>query len=430
MQTYKPKIFISYSHEDKAVVKRLEAKLKAAGADVWVDYDRVRGGVKLPEKINEALEWCDTLLLVWSDAARQSDWVKDEWLNAFSLRKVIIPCILDNSQLPAILANRTYVDFHNVGLGIEQLLYDLSLAHPTETPLFTDSMEQVADVVHERVSIPFAFRMGKTIYGFFRIKSKLLISSSVTILALVVIMIIFYRHVNIKKENSTKLQEQSNKTDTTVIAKPSTKERPSQLKQRDIKPPSAILIKQAEGGDFYISKYEVTNEEYMKFVEETGYRPPLFINEPNFKNTNQPVVGVSWDDAVAYCNWLSEKTRIRHSLPTDDEWRHAAYGVEQRQYPWGNEPPSRRANYSNSTGKPATVGTYSDGATPDSVFDMAGNVWEWCDTWFDFAQTERVIRGGSWKDSADKMRIGFRDGERPDENKRNDMGFRVVRSVR
>ena len=64
-----PRIFISHAWEDKALVRRLEAALKAAGAEVWVDHVGVRGGDNLPERISEALDWCDTLLLVWSNAA-------------------------------------------------------------------------------------------------------------------------------------------------------------------------------------------------------------------------------------------------------------------------------------------------------------------------------------------------------------------------
>ncbi len=79
MQTDIPKIFISHAWEDKPLVRRLESELKAAGAEVWVDHEGIRGGDNLPERISEALEWCDTLLLIWSKAASQSHWVVLEW---------------------------------------------------------------------------------------------------------------------------------------------------------------------------------------------------------------------------------------------------------------------------------------------------------------------------------------------------------------
>ena len=110
----KPRIFISHAWEDKALVHRLESALKAAGAEVWVDHAGIRGGDNLPKQINDALDWCNTLLLVWSKAAEESHWVELEWTNAISLRKHIIPGLQDGTPLPPILANRAYVNFANM----------------------------------------------------------------------------------------------------------------------------------------------------------------------------------------------------------------------------------------------------------------------------------------------------------------------------
>ena len=73
----------------------------------------IRGGDNLPERINDGLEWCDLFLLIWSNDACKSDWIKLEWTNAISLRKIIVPCILDSTKLPSILANKFYIDFSN-----------------------------------------------------------------------------------------------------------------------------------------------------------------------------------------------------------------------------------------------------------------------------------------------------------------------------
>ncbi len=126
-QTNQPKIFISHSWEDKPLVRRLENELQAAGAEVWVDHEGIRGGDNLPERISEALEWCNTLVLVWTKAASQSRWVNLEWTNAISLEKTIIPCRVDNAALPAILAHKAYVGFNDVEAGLAQLLRDLRL---------------------------------------------------------------------------------------------------------------------------------------------------------------------------------------------------------------------------------------------------------------------------------------------------------------
>ncbi|MGH7599146.1 MAG: toll/interleukin-1 receptor domain-containing protein [bacterium] len=128
-----PKIFISHAWEDKAFVRQLEDELKAAGAEVWVDHSGVRGGDNLPKRISDALEWCDTVLLIWSEAAGQSHWVELEWTNGISLKKTIIPCLLSQVQLPGMLVNRLYVDFRNVDQGLAELLRALQLERSSQT---------------------------------------------------------------------------------------------------------------------------------------------------------------------------------------------------------------------------------------------------------------------------------------------------------
>lgn len=133
METGKPKIFISHAWEDKPLVKQLEAELKAAGAEVWVDHSGIRGGDNLPKRISDALGWCNVLILVWSEPSRHSRWVELEWTNAISLGKKIIPCVLNKIQLPPILANKAYISFSSTHQGISQLLLDLRLAQKVMT---------------------------------------------------------------------------------------------------------------------------------------------------------------------------------------------------------------------------------------------------------------------------------------------------------
>lgn len=127
MKMNKPKIFISHSWEDNPFAYRLEADLKSAGADVWIDYNETRGGDNLPDRLGEALEWCDILLLVWSETAESSAWVKLEWSNAISLRKKIIPCKVGKNKLPVVLSCKVYIDFLDYESGLSQLLRALML---------------------------------------------------------------------------------------------------------------------------------------------------------------------------------------------------------------------------------------------------------------------------------------------------------------
>jgi len=167
MPSITPKIFISHAWEDKALVRRLETELKAAGAEVWVDHSGVRGGDNLPERISEALAWCDTILLIWSEAASQSHWVKLEWTNALSLRKTIIPCLVSQVQLPALLANILYVDCRDFADGFKQLSQALQLESPsTERPSSNKLEPTPASAIKERridAAVPSAAEVGRPI---------------------------------------------------------------------------------------------------------------------------------------------------------------------------------------------------------------------------------------------------------------------------
>lgn len=127
LKNTKPKVFISHAWENKPVVRQLEERLRAAGAEVWVDHVGIRGGDSLPKRISDALEWCDTLVLVWSEASRASEWVALEWENAISLKKLIIPCLLDETRLPGIMARMAYISFHQIDQGTTNLLHALGL---------------------------------------------------------------------------------------------------------------------------------------------------------------------------------------------------------------------------------------------------------------------------------------------------------------
>ncbi len=142
-----PRIFISHAWEDKALVRQIEKALAAAGAEVWVDHAGIRGGDNLPARISDALDWCNTLLLIWSKAAAGSRWVKLEWTNAIALDKLVIPCPLEKTVLPSILANTAYIDFSDRDRGLRDLRRALQLAQTGE-----DLDLELAGVIHARLS--------------------------------------------------------------------------------------------------------------------------------------------------------------------------------------------------------------------------------------------------------------------------------------
>lgn len=113
------KIFISHSSGDKKFSQQLEQQLREHGFEVWIDEKELRAGDRLPKKINDALEWCDTLCLVWSKAASKSNWVALEWESALAVGKRIIPFLLDETELPQLLSNTVYhkVNAHKMGVA-------------------------------------------------------------------------------------------------------------------------------------------------------------------------------------------------------------------------------------------------------------------------------------------------------------------------
>ncbi len=210
---------------------------------------------------------------------------------------------------------------------------------------------------------------------------------------------------------------------------------------------------------FWIDQTEVTNGMYEGCVLAGNCRPPEIDNSwsqdsyyGNEEYNNYPVVGVSWEDANAYCSWTERR------LPTEAEWEKAARGTDGRRYPWGNTP--LESNLINSADRSieqkwasdrlddgyrftAPVGNYPDGASPYGALDMVGNVWEWVADIYDEDYYKegpdenpqgatfgnyRIRRGGSWRNTQRLVRTTHRlwhnDWSRSDQ-----VGFRCVRSA-
>lgn len=246
-------------------------------------------------------------------------------------------------------------------------------------------------------------------------------------------------------------------------------------------------VSQTLSYNFSISRFPITNSQFGRFIADGGYSErsywtvngwawkggiaqPAYWKDPKFNGSDQPVVGVSWYEAVAYCNWLSRKEDLTpaydgcgradlgasgYRLPTETEWEYAAAkgapDQAERIYPWGDTwnpknavcrvAPARASNT-------ASVGSRSpQGDTPQGLADMSGNVWQWCsdnaqsddeiadsprlDRYFfrsDSATEYMVLRGGSWwNDFQNGFRSAFRSFTTQPGNRYRVSGFRIVR---
>ena len=234
----------------------------------------------------------------------------------------------------------------------------------------------------------------------------------------------------------------------------------------------------------YVAKYSVTNKQYRSFIDflagkVTEYNSTLSLqsfqdalhglarskddavkgfdgylkeesnlverfrseydDDRKFNKDDQPVVGVSWYAARAYCLWLSMLVGEgpEYRLPDEKEWEWVAGGqrdkpdqvLKVREYPWGDEPEPtpKHANYDENEGSTTSVGSYPEGATPEGLYDMAGNAWEWMDNWYDDDKDWKAVRGGSWDLNSEYLACSFRYFNVPVNWLDFVIGFRVVR---
>lgn len=189
-----------------------------------------------------------------------------------------------------------------------------------------------------------------------------------------------------------------------------------------------VLVK-----SFYIDIYEVGNEEYKKFDTTHEFHSSL---------GDHPALFIDWEKADSFCKWKGKR------LPTESEWEKAARGTDGGLYPWGNEfDPARANSQSSDSGSEARVGKYkiassglkekpgtapvtsfAEGKSRYGAYNMAGNVWEWVDGWYDEKKGLRMLKGGSWMSPAISLRAATRLLEAP-KAQSNEYGFRCARDV-
>lgn len=422
-------VFICYAREDQDFVFRLANDLKSCGVPVWLDQWDIPQGANWIRTISKAIDDCARFLLILSPAAIESDDVQGEWLTALDKRKTVIPVLYQDCEIPPRLRVVQRFDFTSTAHGREALSQLVSaLGGESSPPPKPPPSQEPPPVQPERRGWLSWFTMPRVRIAF---------SLSISFAALFFAMAYLLPGQNVKKQDLPAAVPPP--PPPAVIAPPSRgkmvsipagkfwmgcNETIDKNCDDDEKPGHEVFL------DAYsIDQYEVTVAEYRQCVEAKECAPLNNIssscNWGKGDRDHHPANCVDWAQAQAYCQWAGKR------LPTEAEWEKAARGdKDQRIYPWGSEWDANKANAGSSGTVP--VGSYAAGVSPYKVHDMAGNVWEWVQDWYEQAYykrgmtqnpkgpdtgTDRIVRGGSWGDVARDLRVSGRYG--------NDPGVRV-----
>lgn len=409
-----PKVFVSHSHQDDAFTDKLVADLRLSGADAWMDTTDLGAG-NFQQRISEALAGCEWFVLVLSQDALASPWVRQEvdaanWLkNRGQVHDLIFvqagPC--EHWELPPLWRVFNIFDAtRDYAAALDRTLRAMGLSSATSgtatslTPPPATPPPSVATLPTDQ------FPARLTELGF-TVRSDHGVAVIVPPLCRVPAGP-FLMGSNPKRDAGAYIDEQPQQTVTLPT--------------------------------YELARYPVTVVEYECFVR-AGHAVPNDW-QTQLDNLDHPVVNVTWHDAVAYAAWLSERTGEQWRLASEAEWEKAARGTDGRVYPWGDSFDTTRCNTSEGARHGTTpVGTYPTGASPYGAEDMAGNVWEWTGSLrasYPYtlsgkredpnSTSNRVLRGGSWNDNARLARVAFRGIVRPASvivfN-----GFRLVRTA-
>ena len=407
-------VFISYARKDRDLVSVLAALLEQEGWSVWWDRENLPAGQRFHRVIDAAIKDACLVLVCWSEASIDSDWVIDEASEAKQQGK-LMPVLLEDVKPPYGFRGYHYVDLsqwnrQRVHESFRRLLRELeNLGIPG-----TEASPPEVDVetLLERLD-----------------------------------------SANLAPEERLAAGDRLSE-----IGDP----RPGVgLSDRGIPDIDWVDI---PGGEFRfgeknsicelagfrIARYPITNSQFQAFIDDDGPaddswwedlpRASLSSGNPSWRAGNRPRVFVSWYEAVAYCRWLSYKHGCLISLPREQQWERAARGTDGLEYPWGDAYQSGYANVDerynrdglHQLNQPSTVGMYPSGASCEGVMDLAGNVCEWMlneysnpDLIAEEGKARRALRGGAWNRNPSFARATLRLGYLPYRRYGN-IGFRVV----
>jgi formylglycine-generating enzyme required for sulfatase activity len=414
------RVFVSHSHQDNIYSREFVGALRRHGYQVWYDEHNLSWGALRPT-IEKEMPLCQHFIAIFSPNAVTSDWVNAEIDAALSLLKegvlhTITFVVARECDVPLLLRRWKRIEGSGGGaIGAEaaagRAAAILASAAITAKPSgvlvpvpISPAPPLVAPVLPTEV---FPSRLVKL--GFIaqeRNSVKYILPPVCSVPAGEFLM------------GSDKLREKD--------------------PQADAQPQHRVTL-----AAYSIARFPVTVAEYACFVKMAKHRQPVgWANK--IQNLDHPIADVSWNDAVAYAEWLTKATGHLWRLPSEAEWEKAARGTDGRIYPWGDMFDPSRANTGESRKRGTTaVGSFSKWASPYGVEEMAGNIWEWTSSLFkpypytkaDGRDTKnsaenRVLRGGSWLNDQRFARASYRIGSGPDRTYnyyyKADYGFRLL----
>ncbi|MEO1162173.1 MAG: SUMF1/EgtB/PvdO family nonheme iron enzyme [Chloroflexota bacterium] len=391
-------VFISYSHEDRLFMQRVQTDLQKAGLVVWTDEQLQPGTTDWQIAIEQAIRNTGCVMCIFSPDAAQSQWVREE-LNYARLNKIqILPLLArgdETTSVPFGFSALQWVDIRNRDAYInnmKRLLIELKKRY-ANVPLSPQNPRTTATVPGLGSNYPAPTTPPK----FAGILPKPFAWCEIP--------------TGVTKVDGVK---------------------------HDV-------------DFFYMSKYPITVAQYAVFAKaDDGYRNDTWWQfsehgqqwhaehpEPDiliFSEDAIPRAQVSWYEAIAFCKWLQQKGRSPHTLtlPTEWQWQRAAQGDDERLYPWGDRYQKNRCNTLKSAiNRPTPVETYPGGKSPYDVYDMCGNVSEWCLNDYTMFSSDvtteapRVLRGGAYDSGRSFAQVVIRNYANPDQQSQT-VGFRIV----
>ncbi len=450
-----PDIFVSYAREDKERVRPIVKELEKQNWSIFWDT-KIAPGDNWSNYIGHQLAESRCVVVCWSKHSINSKWVKKE-AGEGENRDILIPLLLEDVDPPF-----PFKDIHAADLS----RWNNNASHPA----FQEFLRAIAakcPLPLQRSVTPQSSQpalaasvVPKTLFSAQQIQRAGV--TFIVVIALVFAAFWFTRSDSQERAFSSAVMVSAAKTldlqnfvslrgGTFTMGSPENEV----SRQSDEVPQHQVRL-----NAFYMRKYEVTVGEFRTFVEESGYRTEAEKANESMtwrhgvlgsvrpaSEDNHPVVYVSWNDAVEYCKWLSFKTGKTFRLPTEAEWEYACRGGSPTPFNTGYNLTTSQANYdgnypynNNQKGqyKANTVPVNSFAPNAWGLYNMHGNVWEWCSDWYgaygSSAVTNptgpatgsyRVLRGGSWLSNAGDCRSAYRDWGTPDYRFSN-VGFRLV----